>query len=263
MTIAESILLGLLQGLTEFLPVSSSGHLTIAQSLIDGFSQPGLLYDTLLHCATLLAVLIFFHKRVGILIKAFFGIFFNRYNSYYFEHKKYLWSIIFASIPTAIIGLSLEHYVATTFKSTLSVGYALILTSFILIISDRFNGNGNITVGKSLILGIIQGIAVIPGISRSGSTIACGVMLGIKREDIAEFSFLMSVPAIIGATILQFRDVSDIPVNDLIIYGAGMLAAFISGLIAIGFMLLFVRNAKMKFFALYCLLAGIFTVVFL
>lgn len=263
MSILESVLLGLLQGFTEFLPVSSSGHLTIAQSLIDGFSQPGLLYDLLLHFATLFAVLIYFRKRVGVLIKAFFGIFFNRYNSYYFENKRFLWCIVVASIPTAVIGLFLEQHVTDIFKSTISVGYALIFTSILLIISDNFQGRLSININNSFILGIIQGIAVIPGISRSGSTIAIGVMMGIKRDEIAEFSFLMSVPAILGATILQVMKVDYISTNELIVYGFGMLSAFISGLIAIGFMLFFVKTAKMKFFAVYCLLAGIFTVIFL
>ncbi len=263
MSVAESIILGLLQGLTEFLPVSSSGHLTLVQSLMDGFNQPGMLYDTLLHCATLLAVLIFFRKRVSLLIKAFLGIFFHKYNAYYFDNKRFLWGIIFASIPTGIIGLFLEQYVTTFFKMPIAVGYALIFTSLILLISDNFKGNGNITLGKSIIIGIVQGIAVIPGISRSGSTIACGVILGIKREEIAEFSFLMSVPAILGATILQSRYLESVTGEELVVYGIGMLAAFISGLIAIGFMLFFVRNAQLKIFALYCLLAGIFSVIFL
>lgn len=263
MSLLDSILLGLLQGVTEFLPVSSSGHLAIAQSLIDGFKQPGMLYDTLLHCATLVAVLLFFRNRVIRLIKAFLGIFFKRYNIYYFENKRFLWGIVIASIPTAIIGLAFERYVIPYFEVTAMVGYALILTSAILIISDRFRSTGAITGGKSLLIGIVQGIAVIPGISRSGSTIAVGIMLGIDRNEMAEFSFLMSVPAIFGATLLQMRHLESVTANEITIYAAGMIAAFLSGLLAIGFMIRFVRTAKLKIFALYCLILGIITVMFL
>ncbi len=263
MSVLEAIFLGILQGVTEFLPVSSSGHLTIAQYLMKNFEQPGMLYDVLLHCATLLAVLIFFRKRVGLLIKAFFGIFIKRYSVYYFENRRFLWGIVIASAPTAIIGLCLEKYVMEYFQTPAPVGYALILTSFILITSDRFRGNGRITPGKSLIVGIVQGIAVIPGISRSGSTIAAGLMLGIKRDEMAEFSFLMSVPAILGAALLQLRHAESVPVSDIAAYGAGMAAAFISGMAAIGFMMYFVRSAQLKYFAIYCLAAGIISVVFL
>lgn len=263
MSVLEAIFLGILQGITEFLPVSSSGHLTIAQYLMKNFEQPGMLYDVLLHCATLLAILIFFRKRVGLLIKAFFGIFIKRYSVYYFENKRFLWGIVIASVPTAIIGLCLEKYVMEYFQTPVPVGYALILTSFILITSDRFRENGRITPGKSLIVGIVQGIAVIPGISRSGSTIAAGLMLGIKRDEMAEFSFLMSVPAILGAALLQLRHAESVPVSGIAAYGAGMAAAFISGMVAIGFMMYLVRSAQLKYFAIYCLAAGIISVVFL
>lgn len=263
MNIFEALFLGVLQGITEFLPVSSSGHLVIAQYFMEGFKQPGMLYDTLLHLATLLAVLIFFRKRVALLFKAFFGIFIQEYSIYYFENKRFLWGIIIASVPTALIGLYLEQYVISCFKSPAPVGYALILTSILLIISDKFKGEGHLTTGKSIIIGIVQGLAVIPGISRSGSTIAAGVILGIRREEMAEFSFLLSVPAIIGATILQLEHLSVVSPTELMIYTVGMAGAFVSGIIAIGFMMYFVRNAQLKYFALYCLLAGIISVVVL
>lgn len=262
MSLKEPVLLGILQGLTEFLPVSSSGHLNIAQALMN-FQHPGLLFDTLLHCATLGAVMIFFRKRVAKLFKAFLGLFMKRYSIDYFENKRFLWGIIIASIPTAVIGLILEKTVISSFENLTFIGYALILTSLILIISDNFKSFGQLTLGKSFIVGIVQGLAVIPGISRSGATICAGVILGIKREEVAEFSFLMSVPAILGATVLQFKHVSGVPIAELPAYLSGMGAAFLSGFMAIGFMIKLVKKASLKIFAIYCLIAGVLTVIFL
>lgn len=270
MEILHAIFLGVLQGLTEFLPVSSSGHLAIGQKLL-GFDSPDMFFSVLLHVATLLVVLLFFKKRVGQIIKAFLGIFFKKFSKDYFEHKRFLWGIIVASIPTAIIGLTIQKYVIQHFDSILYVGYALIVTSFILIISDKFHGRQKVSLPTSLVIGISQGIAVIPGISRSGATIATSVMLGIDREEAAEFSFLLSVPAILGAMLLQcyelYKQSLTTNIYDTILpkifpYGIGMISAFISGFIVIGLMLLFVKNAKLKYFAIYCLILGVLTVIF-
>ncbi len=258
----DTIILGIIQGLTEFLPVSSSGHLAIVQYLMN-FEQPGLLFDTLLHFATLLAVMLFFRKRIGKLILSFFGMFITNYRSHYLENKRFMWGIIIASIPTAIIGLSLEGVVTENFKAVTLVGYALIFTSVLLVLSDRFSGNGNITIGNSVILGIVQGLAVIPGISRSGSTISVAVMLGISRKEAAEFSFLMSIPAILGATLLQLRHIESVVTSDILPYVLGMFAAFLSGIVAIKFMMIIVEKAKLTYFAFYCLIVGIATVVFI
>ena len=260
MSTINAVILGILQGLTEFLPVSSSGHLAIGKHILN-FETPNMLFDVMLHVATLLVVLIYFRRRVFLIIKAFFGIFFKRFQKDYFENK--LWGIIIASIPTAIIGLAFEKYALAYFETVVFVGYALIVTSILLIISDNFHGKGRVTAGKSVIIGIAQGIAVTPGISRSGTTIAVSCMLGIERDEAAEFSFLLSVPAILGAMILQIKDVTITNVEMLIPYGAGMIAAFISGFIVIGVMMAFIRKAQLKFFAVYCLLLGLFVVIFL
>lgn len=263
MDFLSAILLGLVQGLTEFLPVSSSGHLVIIQSMMSNFSQPGILYDTLLHFATLCAILLFFRRRVGLLFQAFFGIFLRRYNVVYYENKRFLWGIIIASIPTGAIGLYLEQWSETLFSSTTLVGYSLIMTSILLILSDRMTGEQQVSGISAFFIGVVQGLAVIPGISRSGSTIAAGLFFGLKREEIAEFSFLMSVPAVLGATLLQINKASAVPAGELSVYLAGMFASFASGLLAIGVMMALVRNASLKFFALYCLIVGIISVVWL
>ncbi len=261
MSILEAVVLGILQGLTEFLPVSSSGHLAIGKYTL-GLSEPDMLFDVMVHAATLLVVLIYFRKRVGLIIKAFFGIFFKRYHKEYFENKRFLWGIILASIPTAIIGLFFQKYVIHYFNAIIFVGYALIVTSLLLVISDRFKGRDKIDMPRSLLIGIAQGLAVTPGISRSGTTIAVSTMLGIERQEAAEFSFLLSVPAIIGAVILQIKDVT-IDTSLLVPYGAGMIAAFVSGFLVIGIMMDFIRKAQLKFFAIYCLVLGLIVVIFL
>lgn len=263
MDVTSAVILGIIQGFTEFLPVSSSGHLVLAQSLMTNFQQPGLLYDTLLHCATLGAVLVYFRRRVLELIISPLGLISNEFKIVYFENKRFLWGIIIATIPTGLIGLSLEHKVEGMFSTPVFVGYFLILTSVLLLLSDRFKGNSEIGWFSSLIIGIVQGISVIPGISRAGSTTAAGLFLGIKREEMAEFTFLMSVPAIAGAALLQSRHIAEVPAGEITAYAAGMIAAFVSGFFAIGFMVYFIKRANLKAFALYCLIVGITAVIWM
>ncbi len=166
--------------------------------------------------------------------------------------------IIIASIPTAVIGLTLQDLVEGIFTTPAFVGYFLIVTSLLLLVSDRYKGQSQVSGFTAFIIGVVQGgLAVIPGISRAGgATTAVGLLLGIKREEMAEFTFLMSIPAIIGAIILQSKHMSAVPVGELAAYGAGMLAAFISGFFAIGFMVYFIKRASLKAFALYCLIVG-------
>ncbi len=263
MNLFEAIFLGLLQGITEFLPVSSSGHLVIAQSLIKNFKEPSLLFDTILHFATFCSVLIYFRTKIATLIKAFLGFFIYKYRVVYYDNKRFLWAIFAASIPTAIIGLTLEKFSETLFNVPVYAGYGLIITSILLVISDRTKGRFQIDPTKGFIVGIVQGIAVIPGISRSGSTVAASLMLGIKREEAVEFSFLMALPAVFGATLLQARHITSIENEQIINYIVAAVVAFVSAFFAIHFMIQFIKRAKLTYFALYCLILGIITVVWL
>lgn len=263
MSITTAVILGIIQGLTEFLPVSSSGHLVLAQSLMTDFQQPGMLFDTMLHGATLGAVLVYFRRRIIELVISPFGLLSNEYKIVYFENKRFLWGIIIASIPTAAIGLFLESRVEGVFSSPTFVGYFLIITSLLLLKSDSYHGGGQVSGFTAFLIGIVQGLAVIPGISRAGATTAAGLFMGIKREEMAEFTFLMSVPAIVGAIILQSKHLSAIPAGEMSAYIAGMAAAFISGFFAIGFMVYFIKRANLKAFALYCLIAGITAVIWM
>ncbi|MDR2884234.1 MAG: undecaprenyl-diphosphate phosphatase [Deferribacteraceae bacterium] len=257
MSFIQALILGIVQGFTEFLPVSSSGHLALVQSLFADFEQPGLLYDTLLHMATLLAVLVFFRDRIRRLFLALFGLVIHRYKVYYYEEKRLLWGIVIATIPTGIIGYLLSDLSESFFEKPAVVGYFLILTSILLFISDRFKGHEGVTPAKALFVGIIQGLAVFPGISRSGSTIFAGLLMGISRERAAEFSFLISIPAILGAAVLQIPHIGGVAASDWVVYIIGMIAAFLCGVFAIGVMMSLVKKARLEIFALYCLIVGI------
>lgn len=240
MSLYQSILLGTLQGLTEFLPVSSSGHLVLAQKLIPGFSQPGILFDVVLHAGTLFSVLIYFRKTILKLTGS------------------YLVLLIIGTLPAVIFGLAFEKIIESFFLSTAVVGFGLMVTSYINFQTDKTKQNKEkITRGNSLIIGISQAIAMIPGISRSGITIYSGSKLGISKQKATEFSFLLSVPAIIGANILQiFKNglaIKALPVS----YCLGFIAAFISGYTAINLALSFLRKNKFKLFAIYCFFAGV------
>lgn len=257
MTLLQAVILGLIQGLTEFLPVSSSGHLALAQSLMPGFEQPGLLYDTLLHLATLFAVVVYFRKRIGRMFQAAAGVFSQRYLVRSYEEKPMMVGILVATIPTGIIGFLLRDHVEYFFDKPVIIGYFLIITSVMLYISDKFRGRDNINPVAAFIVGVAQGLAVFPGISRSGTTIFAGLLSGLSREQAAEFSFLISIPAILGAVLLQIPNFGHITLEGLWIYAAGMFVAFLSGLLAIGIMMRVVKKAKMSFFAIYCLIVGI------
>lgn len=259
----EYIILGILQGLTEFLPVSSSGHLVIAQSLLKDFHQPGIVFDVMLHFATFLAVIVYFWKKIKTLITGFFGIFIPAYRVTYFDNRFYIWGVFWASIPTGIIGLYFNEKAESLFSSTSMVGYALLVTSLLLFFSDNKKPTGTITLGKAFLVGIVQGLAVIPGISRSGSTISSLIYLDVKREEAAEFSFIMALPAVLGATILQLKDISMLDYSTISNYIYGMLAAFLSGLVSIHFLLYFVKRASLKIFALYCLIIGVISIIWL
>jgi len=239
-----SLVLGVIQGFTEFLPISSSGHLVLVQSLIPGFAQPGVLFDVCLHFGTLFAVLFFFRKK---LFKLSF---------------KYILYIAVATIPAVIVGYISKNSISTLFSSVGIVGVALVLTGLINYLTDKQKEEEkSLDYKKSLFIGIMQAFAIIPGISRSGSTIFAGTKSGLSSKDAAEFSFLMSVPAIIGANILEIYSNWGESIN-YTSYFIGFLAAFISGILAIKIVLKFLEEKRFKVFAFYCLVLGIITLLF-
>ena len=255
MDIFSAALLGLVQGLTEFLPVSSSGHLAIAQHFLPGFEQPGLLFDVLLHAATTLAVIIFFRKDVWKLLSCFF-----RKDAYALDDRHTFWMLVLGSIPTAIIGLSFKDFFEGLFENLLVIGCMLLVTAVFLILAEKVRKDGRglaqLNAKDALLVGIVQGFAIIPGISRSGSTIACLLLRGIDGESAARFSFLLALPAVGGAMLLSLKDLDQVSGADLPAYGLGALVAFVSGLFAIRLLMDVVRRKRLVGFAIYCLLVG-------
>jgi undecaprenyl-diphosphatase len=245
------IILGIVQGLTEFLPVSSSGHLTIFSQFMNIDSD--IPYFALLHLATFFAVLIFVWPEVVGLIKGLF--------KWEKESLSLILKLIISSIPAAILGLTLESTIEAAFSSVTIVGVFLILTAVFLLISDFLKGKkslSNITYLDALIIGVFQAISIFPGISRSGTTLFGALLLKTKREDAVKYSFLMSLPVTFGAGILEINKVSFSP---SIIFGA--LLAFITGLFGLYLLKKTVIAGKLRYFSYYCFAIGIISIILL
>jgi undecaprenyl-diphosphatase len=251
MDMVHAIFLGLLQGLTEFLPVSSSGHLAIAQHFLPDFEQPGLLFDIILHVGTLAAVILYFNNDIKNLLRAPW----NK-EPQGAEYRKLLLLIIFGSIPTAIIGLTFKDSIAAMFHNVLLVAAMLLITGTFLFAAQQWrNGKRtivNLTFTDAFITGLVQGLAIIPGISRSGSTIAVLLFRGVDAVTAARFSFLLSLPAILGAALLSLGDMQNLPSEQLPAYLAGGAMAFLSGMVAIRMLLGILARQRLRVFALYC-----------
>ena len=251
MNIFQAIILGIVQGLTEFLPVSSSGHLAIIQNLFHINTDGGLLFDVLLHLGTLIAIFLVFWKDIVKLVIEFFGIigdFFRRFSDpdlivLSSAYRKFVLLIIVSTIPTGILGYVGRHFVSYASTTLIIPGIGLIITSVLLFICDRIgdgrNGIKKISYLNAFEIGMAQGVATIPGISRSGATISVCLMLGIKKETAVKYSFIMSIPAVIGAAILEIKDVGGMTVNvsTVIAYVVGMIVSAVVGYFAIRFMI--------------------------
>ena len=255
MNIFYATLLGLIQGLTEFLPVSSSGHLAITQHFLPGFEQPGLLFDVLLHAATTMAVIIYFRNEVWKLATCYF-----RQDDTSAIDRHVLHMLILGSIPTAIIGLTGKDFFEGLFENLLVIGCMLLVTATLLFLAEKIRKDGRplmmVNRNDAILVGIAQGLAIIPGISRSGSTIACLLLRGLDGEAAARFSFLLALPAIGGAMLLSLKDLDQVATETLPAYGLGALMAFLSGLFAIRCLMSVVRRKRLVGFSIYCLLVG-------
>ena len=281
MSIFEAIILGVVQGLTEFLPVSSSGHLALLKLLFGIESDTGLLFDVLLHIATLVAIFLAFYKdlfamiREGIMIivdvVCNIGLFivniFRKDKSPYRtiiknSYRKFDILIIISTIPTAVMGLLLEDYIE--FASTILIvpAVCLIITGIMLFMSDRIQNTSktpkSTTYLDAIFVGLAQGFAILPGISRSGTTITACLACGYNRKYAVKYAFFMSIPAVFGAAILELKDLSLTSVDSTMLmnYGAGMIAAAIVGFICIKSMIYFVRKQKFTIFGIYCIVVG-------
>ena len=277
MNIEHTVLLGIIQGLTEFLPVSSSGHLVIFQHLI-GLKNPELLLDISLHIGTLLAIFIFFRSDIRAMVTecgAFLGdVLWRRrpagaplkgMNGQHGETQQLPYAtltfwVLLGVIPTALIGILFKQLFHEMFGSTLVVGIMLMVTGTILgasrLIPDQAIKKSSIGLVTALAVGLAQGAAITPGISRSGVTIVCGLLCGLDRELAGRFSFLISIPAIIGALVMQF-DMTEIGEIGYAPFMTGVVISFVTGLIALKITMNYVKKGKLHYFLPYCFLAGI------
>jgi undecaprenyl-diphosphatase len=248
LTIIEILILAIIQGLTEWLPVSSSGHLAVAQTAL-GLNPP-LIFDVTLHIGTLIVILAVFRKDIQNIIKALAK------RDFQTEEGKLAIFIVVGSIPTAIIGLVFRDFLESLFSNLLAVGAALVITGCILFFSEKRTGNKKLGTLDSLLIGITQGIAIIPGISRSGITISTGLLRKINKTTAFRYSFLLSIPAVIGATILESKDIiaGNIDTAPLIL---GATISMIVGYATLKLLQKIIINKKFHLFAYYCWTAGL------
>lgn len=283
MSFFEAIFLGLVQGVTEFLPISSSGHLTILSGLLHINTDTGVLFEVLVHLGTLFAIIAVFRqdllRMTGELIHMCGDLKFNLQTWFYnklHEHdeKRYkkilhnnyrkLTAMLFLStIPTAIIGYLMQGIVEKVTGSLLAAGLGFLVTAVLLLVVDNWNYGQKIpkdmTSGQAIMIGICQGIGIFPGISRSGITITAGLLCGLKKGFAVRYSFLLAVPAILGATILELKEFAA-PVMTVSLgfsYLCGMITAAISGYFCIKIMLGLIQKKKFRFFAVYCFVIGV------
>ena len=257
----SSLFLGLLQGFTEFLPISSSGHLVLAQSVIPGFSQPGVLFDITLHLGTLVAVCVYFWSDLWSMWVSLFST--ERAEAK--EMRRLLLFLIVGSIPTAVIGLVFRKEFEAMFNDLHGTGIWFIVTGTLLFLTDRVSTQGrklaNMNFFDAAMIGVAQGLAIIPALSRSGSTIAAGVFLGLERQLLVRYSFLLSIPAIAGAFLLELIAHRHAAFEgfDPLAYGIGALAAGVVGYWSIAVLLNMTRSRRLSIFGYYCVAIGVFS----
>ena len=254
MSSIEALVLGIIQGLTEFLPISSSGHLEIGKALFGTgtIGQEGLFLTLALHVGTALSTLVVFLPEIGTLFK---GMFSTKKN----ESHAFVLKIIISMIPAVLVGLFLEKQITALFDQNLIlVGSMLLLTGIILFWAEKTpKATGEVTSRKAFFIGIVQAIAILQGISRSGSTIASALLLGVDREKAARFSFLMVLPLIFGSMAKSILDYEGIPMQlDVLPLIIGFSASFITGILACKWMLLLVKKSQLIYFSVYCFIVG-------
>ncbi len=257
----EALILGLVQGLTEYLPVSSSGHLAIGSALFGIEGEENLAFTVAVHVATVLSTIVILWKEIAWIFKGLF-------KGGMSDEVKYVINILISMIPIGIVGVFFKDYVEEIFGSGLMiVGICLLVTALLLTFSYYYKPTPKPTISKrdAFIIGLAQACAVLPGLSRSGSTIATGLLLGNDKAKLAQFSFLMVMPPILGEALLSSIDMvkgeavmGDIPVVSLIV---GFLAAFVSGCVACKWMINIVKKGKLVYFAIYCAIAGAVTLI--
>ncbi|MDD3655566.1 MAG: undecaprenyl-diphosphate phosphatase [Atribacterota bacterium] len=264
------VILGLIQGLTEFLPVSSSGHLVISQNLL-GISVPGVAFEVFVHFGTSLAVICLFKKEIKEIIISFLKSILMLFNwplffSYIKEddHCKFAWLLFISTIPGAIIGYLLQNAIEKMFDNSLFTAFMLMITGLCLFFTDKYFIQGTKTIKDvnwvdAILIGLAQTFAIIPGISRSGFTIMMGLSRRLERNFAAKYSFILSIPIIMGASIYKFREIFQLNMDIFVVLISG-LAAFLSGYLAMLFFTKMLINFKLRFFSYYLWIVAIIVV---
>lgn len=255
----EALILGIIQGLTEFLPVSSSGHLEIGSVLLGTQASDNLLFAVVVHFATAMATIIVFFKDIKLILLDLFKFQLN-------ENTQYVLKLAISLIPVFIIGMAFKDQIESFFVGNLLLVGSMLLVTGSLLLFAHFKKDGSKTVGyvSAFVIGIAQSIAILPGISRSGSTIATALILGVEKSQAARFSFLMVLVPILGASLLELKDYFEAPAQHAISFSSliiGFVAAFLSGFVACKWMLAIVRKGKLTYFAIYCFIVGIIAIV--
>lgn len=268
MDIIQAIIMGIVQGLTEFLPVSSSAHLVIVPELLGVKSS--LAFDTLLHVGTLVAVVGYFWRDILAMLKAFLSSLKDLFHGNFRKgvkqdpFKRLTWLVLVGTIPAGLMGILLKDQFESLFNSVTAVGFFLIITGIILWASEWIDRKerqkkckkiNEVSFTNSLVIGLFQGFAIAPGISRSGSTIAAGLFLGLERKLAARYSFILSIPAILGAALIQTKDIVSFHSNVAVLI-FGFLSAAISSYLAVKFMMSYIQKHSLVIFSYYCWIIG-------
>ena len=254
MTVTAAIWLGIVQGLTEFLPVSSSGHLVIAQHFMTGFEQPGVVFDVVLHLGTLGAVVLYLRPELVFLFTAL------EPGASGAPARRLIWLLALATAPVVVAALLFKDWIEASFEDLWVVGVSLCVTGAWLLLSSRFSKGRRelqkVTAKDAFIVGLCQSAALVPGISRSGTTIGAGLMSGLAHGSAARFSFLLAIPAILGAAVFNFKDAAFVASDAILSYVVGFATAFAIGYIAIGIVIKFLESQRFHVFGYYCLASG-------
>jgi len=274
MTLLKAIIMGIVQGATEFLPVSSSGHLVLFSNILKLDLSPDnqLVFVIMLHIGTLFSIFFVYYKDIWELILGFFGLIKNipsrNFEIEKYPYRKFTLMIIVASIPTAFIGILFQDIFETLFSTIVPVGVGLLITSFLLFISEKIvtlkKDIKKATFKNALVVGIFQGMAITPGISRSGSTIVGGLLCGFSKELAIKFSFLVSMPAVLGSALFKILDLDSTMIKEFMSlpYLVGTIFSAITGFICIKLLIKILKDNKLHYFSYYTFVIGIIAIVF-
>jgi undecaprenyl-diphosphatase len=267
MSILQALFLGIVQGLTEFIPVSSSGHLVLAQYFFSINSGDNITFEVFVHLGTLFAVLIFFRKQIWELIMALFCWSPKLGGEAHRKNRSLILYILIATAATGLFYLIFKDILEGAYGNPVLVSMMLVITGLIIFFSDYAHNTAipatNMGFIKSILIGLAQGFAILPGISRSGSTIGASLFCGIKRKDAAHFSFLLSIPAILAANVKEFPQIVTLESAMLHVYLVGFAASFISGYLVIALLIRLIQAGNLKYFAFYLWFIAAFSITFL